>query len=152
MSDEEGPSESELAVQFAIVEAEANFLFKSHDYRRALVYYSKAIAIKPSAYNLVYNRGECYRHLGMIAEALGDADRLLNLNPNASRGYLSKATSLYAKGDFELAMVWFIRGTRFKQEQDQLLTFQLGVERCKEAISNALSAFDGNLLKFNDSG
>jgi tetratricopeptide repeat protein 25 len=127
MSDEEvGPTAAQIAVQFAILEAEGNALYKSHDYRRALSYYSKALLIKPNAYNLVYNRGECYRSLGMISEAVSDADKLLELNPNQPKGHLSKATSLYAKGDFEMAMVWYIRGTRYKQEQDQLLIFQLG--------------------------
>ena len=51
-------------------------------------------------------------------------------------------------GEFEMALVWFIRGQRVPlAELDQLQQFKHGEEQCRTAIEKAIEAFDAPKLR-----
>ena len=48
-----------------------------------------------------------------------------------------KAEILYAKGDFEMALVYYHRGHAQRPELDE---FRLGIQKAREAIDNAIGS------------
>ncbi|KAJ1518276.1 Tetratricopeptide repeat protein 25 [Coelomomyces lativittatus] len=46
-----------------------------------------------------------------------------------------KAEALYAKGDFEMALVFYHRGNKLRPELDE---FRLGIQKAREAIDNSI--------------
>jgi len=46
-----------------------------------------------------------------------------------------KADTLYIKGNFELALVYYHRGKKLKPESE---VFRLGIQKAQEAIDNAV--------------
>jgi len=52
-----------------------------------------------------------------------------------------KAETLYIKGNFELALVYFHRGQKLKPESE---IFRLGIQKAQEAIDSAV----GGMLHF----
>jgi hypothetical protein len=62
-----------------------------------------------------------------------------------------KAEALYAKGDFEMALVYYHRGNKLRPELDE---FRLGIQKAREAIDNSIGStqqFTPNYTKFHTS-
>lgn len=53
------------------------------------------------------------------------------------KGVFQKAEALYAKGDFEMALVHYHRGKQFRPEIDE---FRLGIQKAREAIDNSIGS------------
>jgi tetratricopeptide (TPR) repeat protein len=70
------------------------------DGRRAIGDFDAALALERSVDNY-YQRGATYQMLDEHARAIADLDRLIELRPNAPWGYLARAESRRAIGDFE---------------------------------------------------
>jgi hypothetical protein len=54
-----------------------------------------------------------------------------------TQGIYHKAEALYAKGDFEMALVYFHRGQTLRPELDD---FRLGIQKAREAIDNSIGS------------
>jgi hypothetical protein len=51
---------------------------------------------------------------------------------------------LYAKGDFEMALVFYHRGNKLRPELDE---FRLGIQKAREAIDNSIGSKLSNTLQ-----
>ncbi len=69
--------------------------------------------------------------------ALDDADEALKEDGDFFKGIFQKAEALYAKGDFEMALVYFHRGQILRPELDD---FRLGIQKSSEAIDNSIGS------------
>lgn len=68
----------------------------------AIVYYSKAINLKPTEY-LYQRRATCYTYLKKYPEALEDYNRTLKLNPLLAEGYFNRGVCYYYIPNIEKA-------------------------------------------------
>lgn len=128
--------------------ADADVYMKSFDYGKAEEFYTRAIKLQPTNIHTLVCRSKCRALNGNHKGALADAENVLELEPQNSAAHMCKANALFTGGDFELALVWYVRGSRVKQsELDQLALFEQGQYRCKEAIKNAIDSFDVVKLK-----
>ncbi|KNC51689.1 tetratricopeptide repeat protein 25 [Thecamonas trahens ATCC 50062] len=122
----------------------------------------------PMAREVLVSRSKCWIMLGYPEQALLDAERalilwekatILTTTTTASRvvvdvtvqeevedvrppivrdsykGLLAKAEALYAATNFELAAVYFHRG---HNERPDVQAFRLGIQKCRQAILNAI--------------
>jgi len=70
------------------------------DARRALADFDRAVDLQPDEDNL-FQRGATYQSLAEHARAIADLDRVIALRPDAPSGYLARAESRRAIGDFD---------------------------------------------------
>jgi tetratricopeptide (TPR) repeat protein len=93
--------------------------------------------LKPGDKNGLVVRSRCYLQLGDPQAALDDADEALSEDGDYFKGIYQKAEALYAKGDFEMALVFFHRGKTLRPELDD---FRLGIQKAREAIDTAIGS------------
>lgn len=78
---------------------EGNNLYKTRQYREALVRYSEAIGICPENPAYYGNRSACHMMLSQYAEALNDAKLSISLNASFVKGFVRIAKCCLALGD-----------------------------------------------------
>lgn len=143
-------SESEqLYKQFL---AEGGSYEQSSNYQQAINCYDKAIdAISEGGQiqeedlgiHCLCLRSRCHLRLGDHVAALADAEAALKPNKAYLKGLYAKAEALYYKGDFEFALVYFHRGLAgCEKAAGPSKNFDLGVQKSKEAIDNAIGNTD----------
>ncbi|ORZ33660.1 hypothetical protein BCR44DRAFT_130776 [Catenaria anguillulae PL171] len=129
-SEVEGPVSS-----FQSYAAEGDILAKQGEYRKAIEAYTKALNMRPTEKNCLVARSKCYLQLGDADMALQDAETALKEDAEFFKGMYQKAEALYAKGDFEMALVYYHRGNKLRPELDE---FRLGIQKAREAIDNSI--------------
>ncbi|KAI8837271.1 hypothetical protein BJ741DRAFT_604269 [Chytriomyces cf. hyalinus JEL632] len=126
---------NEPVSSFQSLFAEGDILAKQGDYRKAIEAYTKALGMRLGDKNCHVARSKCYLQLGDSQAALEDADMALKEDPEYFKGVFQKAEALYAKGDFEMALVFYHRGNKLRPELDE---FRLGIQKAREAIDNSI--------------
>ncbi|KAJ3367222.1 Tetratricopeptide repeat protein 25, partial [Kappamyces sp. JEL0680] len=135
-------------IKWTFYVAEAEVFMRKSEYDKADDYYTKALEFQPDNVQILHLRSKSRMLKGDPKGAEADADRILALVPASPTGHMCKADSLFVASDFEMAMVWYIRGSRVHQaEQDQLAEFLAGEAKCRDAIANAVKVFDASKLK-----
>jgi len=74
---------------------------------KAILDYSKAIALNPSYDAAYFNRANSLAALEKHENALPDYDKTIELNPTYAPAYLNKANSLYALKRYDEAMIFY---------------------------------------------
>ena len=97
----------------------------------------QALDLQPNEVNCLVARSKSYLQLGEIKQALDDAEDSLKENGLYHKGLYQKAEVLYAKGDFEHALVFYHRGHRIRPE---LREFLLGIQKAQEAVNNSIGS------------
>ncbi|KAJ3412321.1 Tetratricopeptide repeat protein 25 [Chytridiales sp. JEL 0842] len=115
--------------------AEGDILAKQGDYRKSIEAYTKALNMRPLEKHVLVARSKCYLQLGDSQAALEDANMALKEDKDFFKGVFQKAEALYAKGDFEMALVFYHRGNKLRPELDE---FRLGIQKAREAIDNSI--------------
>ncbi|KAJ3124217.1 Tetratricopeptide repeat protein 25 [Physocladia obscura] len=136
----DGDSESESSPHepvssFQSLFAEGDILAKQGGFYKAIEAYTKALELRPGEKNCLVARSKCNLQLGDSESALQDANDSLKQDPLFFKGVFYKAEALYAKGDFEMALVFFHRGNKMRPELDE---FRLGIQKAREAIDNSI--------------
>ncbi|KAJ3274776.1 Tetratricopeptide repeat protein 25 [Terramyces sp. JEL0728] len=125
----------EIISSFQSYAAEGDILAKQGNYQKSIEAYSKALHLRPLDKNALVARSKCYLQLGDTQKALQDADTSLTDEVDFFKGIFQKAEALYSQGDFELALVYYHRGNKFRPELDE---FRLGIQKAREAIYNSI--------------
>ncbi|KAJ9468463.1 hypothetical protein DIPPA_27569 [Diplonema papillatum] len=104
--------------RFDVHQAEGSELHRKGMYSKAVDCFSEALLYKKDA-NTFLMRSKCYVLIGKLNEALADAEAVIALENSEGysrkrygvcRGLLQKAEALYARGDFEQALLGFKAG------------------------------------------
>ncbi|XP_037089647.1 uncharacterized protein LOC119110004, partial [Pollicipes pollicipes] len=130
-------SEDSSFVAFA---SHAQLELRRGDPTYAIKLLDRALEFEPRDESCLVNRSKCHLLLGNHEAALKDAETILSQNPRCARAVAQKAESLYAMGEFEVALVFFSRGLRLRPD---MAVFSLGVDTATEAIENAVGARAG---------
>ncbi|KAJ3115367.1 Tetratricopeptide repeat protein 25 [Phlyctochytrium bullatum] len=133
--DEDEESQENLVAKFQTLAAEGDQLAKKRSFIEAIEIFTRALEIRPTDKHCLVSRSQCYIQIGAADLALADADAALKEFPDYFKAILQKAEALYAKGDFELALMHFHRGNRQRPELDE---FRVGIQKAREAIENSI--------------
>ncbi|KAJ3324995.1 Tetratricopeptide repeat protein 25 [Boothiomyces sp. JEL0866] len=114
--EEEEEEVEEIISSFQSYAAEGDILAKQGNYQKSIEAYTKL-------------------QLGDTQKALQDADTSLTEEVDFFKGVFQKAEALYSQGDFELALVYYHRGNKYRPELDE---FRLGIQKAREAIYNSI--------------
>lgn len=128
----EGPKSS-----FTTYLSEGNVHFNQGEYKKALDSYTQALELQPGYKACLVQRSKCYLRLGDPDAALRDAEESLAEDKEYNKGLYQKAEALYSKGDFEYALLYYHRGYKLRQDQEE---FKLGIQKAQEAIDNAIGS------------
>eukprot|EP00126_Sphaerothecum_destruens_P004683 Sdes_comp18327_c0_seq1m8051 len=136
---DENDGEDSPASSFVTYLAEGDILAKQGEFKKAIESFTKALEIRPTDKNCLVARSKCHLQIGDNDAALADAETSLKDTPEYTKGLFQKAEALYAKGDFEYALVFYHRGHKLRSELDE---FRLGIQKAAEAIDNAIGGRD----------
>ncbi|KAJ3069825.1 Tetratricopeptide repeat protein 25, partial [Podochytrium sp. JEL0797] len=133
---ENGDPHENLIAKFQTLSAEGDLLAQRRAFPSAIQVFTLALEIRPTDKHCLVSRSKCYIQVGSPALALQDANTSLKTDdPNFHQGVFQKAESLYAMGDFELALMFYHRGNRLRPELDE---FRIGIQKAREAIENSI--------------
>ncbi|KAI8854351.1 hypothetical protein BC829DRAFT_223041 [Chytridium lagenaria] len=133
--DDDSESQENLIAKFQTLAAEGDLLSKKRSFIESIDIFTRALEIRPTDKHCLVARSQCYIQIGAADAALADADAALKEFPDYFKAILQKAEALYAKGDFELALMHFHRGNRQRPELDE---FRVGIQKAREAIENSI--------------
>ena len=119
---------------------QGNTFYQLAAYEEAIVYYNKAITIKPNCYEAWYNRGNSMSALGRKEEAITSYDRALEIKPNCHEAWYHRGNSIAALGRREEAINSYDEAIKIKPDYHEAW-FKRGVllsalGRKEEAINS----------------
>ncbi|XP_072104913.1 outer dynein arm-docking complex subunit 4 isoform X4 [Mobula birostris] len=117
--------------------SEGDRLYRRGEYEKAVQSYTLALQREPKNKNCLVARSHCFLLMGNTAAALSDAEASQAESKDFPKGLYRKAESLYAKGEFELALMYYHRGHKLRPD-DRL--FRLGIQKAQEAIANSVGS------------
>ncbi|RZF46393.1 hypothetical protein LSTR_LSTR007926 [Laodelphax striatellus] len=85
---------------------EGNRLIKDHP-EEAIVKFKDALAAAPNNHAVLCSRSHAYYQLNMLQESLADADLVIRIKPQWSKGYYRRGMALSALGHNEEALISF---------------------------------------------
>ena len=106
---------------------QGNNCFKTKDFAEAIDFYTQALGETPEDHTIMGNRSAAYYQLQQYDEALIDAEKCIEVQPDWSKGYQRKAMVLQATQKLD----------------DAIAQYQLGVEKdpanaqCKQFLERA---------------
>ncbi|KAJ3236920.1 Tetratricopeptide repeat protein 25 [Chytriomyces hyalinus] len=124
---------------YTVFHAEADKLAAGGLFTEAIDKYNRALKFHPNQLDCLVNRARCHMMMGDTPSSLKDVDQVLSLSPEFIRAVYQKAETLYARGDFEDALVLFHRG---KKARPELVGFDIGIHKSIEAIRSAVVLLD----------
>jgi tetratricopeptide (TPR) repeat protein len=124
-------------VSFPTLSAEGDLLLQKGSLHEAIEIYTKALRIRPADKHCLVSRSKCYIQIGSPELALEDANESIKNDPQFFKGIYQKAAALYAKGDFESALLYYHRGHAMKPE---MADFRIGIQKSTEAIENSIGS------------
>ncbi|GAA5858159.1 hypothetical protein JCM8547_005675 [Rhodosporidiobolus lusitaniae] len=83
---------------------EGNTAFKAGDFATAVSHYSESIKRNPRDARGYTNRAQAYTKLMALPEALKDAEKAIEVDPNFVKGYIRKSTVLLAMKEVDKAL------------------------------------------------
>jgi len=100
---------------------EGNAHMKSDDFDEAIACYTKALNIDKSNHVLYSNRSAAYAKRGKYEEALGDAEKTVQLKPDWARGYSRLGSALCFLGMHKEAKEAYEKGLKIEPNNQQML-------------------------------
>eukprot|EP01047_Picozoa_sp_COSAG01_P005262 COSAG01_NODE_178_length_22933_cov_18.398529_18_plen_158_part_00 len=117
-----------------------NDALKRKDYNKAVEHYTEAIRIDGQNHTYYSNRSAAYASMGKPVEALADAEKCIQMNPEFARGYGRKGLALYNLGRYSDAVVAYSAGLK-KDTGNQSLTEGLAASsKAKELMERNLGS------------
>jgi len=75
-----------------------------HNFTRAILEFSKAIAINPNYVDAYINRGVAYGQQGNFSQAISDYNKAIEINPNDAMPYNNRGRAYAKQGNFSQAI------------------------------------------------
>ncbi|XP_041029763.1 outer dynein arm-docking complex subunit 4 isoform X8 [Carcharodon carcharias] len=137
MADDEEEILSGPICSYLTYKSEGDRLYMLGEYEKAINSYSHALQQEPKNRNCLVARSRCYLAVGNTTLALKDAEASQLGNKEFYKGLYRKAETLYAKGEFELALMFYHRGHKLRPDDHN---FRLGIQKAREAIDNSVGS------------
>ncbi|XP_052107184.1 stress-induced-phosphoprotein 1-like isoform X2 [Mytilus californianus] len=102
------------------LKSEGNKALESDDFEEAIRKYTEAIALDPENHVLYSNRSAALTKAARYLEALGDADKTIEIKPDWAKGFSRKGTALCYLNRYEEAASVFMEGLKIDPENAQL--------------------------------
>lgn len=94
-----------------------NAHYKAKRFAEAVEEYTTAISLNSKDHTYFSNRSACYAEIGEFEKSLGDANKILELNPKFAKGYTRKGLAL----------------TKLGRDKDELMEcYKQGLENCPD--------------------
>lgn len=119
------------------LKAEGNKLFAAKKFEESIEKFSQAIELDPSNHVLYSNRSGAYASLKDYTKALEDANKVVEIKPDWSKGWGRKGTALHGGGDLVGATDAFEEALKLDANNAQAKS---GLESVKRAIQSEASA------------
>ncbi|KAJ8045886.1 Stress-induced-phosphoprotein 1 [Holothuria leucospilota] len=110
--------------------AAGNKAFQAGNYPTALKSYNEAIKRNPNDAKIFSNRAACYTKLAEFRLALADCEECIRLDPKFVKGYLRKATALFAMKEY----------TKASEAYDKVLELDQNSNEAKEGKQRCFAA------------
>ncbi|XP_078385610.1 outer dynein arm-docking complex subunit 4 isoform X6 [Cetorhinus maximus] len=137
MADDEEEILSGPICSYLTYKSEGDRLYMLGEYEKAINSYSHALQQEPKNRNCLVARSRCFLAVGNTTLALKDAEASQLGNKEFYKGLYRKAETLYAKGEFELALMFYHRGHNLRPDDHN---FRLGIQKAREAIDNSVGS------------
>lgn len=101
-----------------------NEAFKANNYKEAIDWYTKAIAVDPyceAAGALYSNRAASWQYLHSYSKALEDANLCIKVRPTWLKGYYRKGMALQSLGSFEQARKAYEEVLRIEEGNEEVM-------------------------------
>ncbi|KAH7120930.1 hypothetical protein B0J11DRAFT_551482 [Dendryphion nanum] len=119
------------------LKAEGNKLFAEKKFAESIEKFTQAIEIDPSNHVLYSNRSGAYASLKDYEHALEDANKVVEIKPDWSKGWGRKGTALHGSGDLVGATDAFEEALKLDPKNAQA---QSGLNSVKRAIESEAQA------------
>lgn len=113
------------------LEAKAKEAFVDDHYELAVELLTQAIAISPSA-ELYADRAQANIKLGSYPEAVADANKAIELNPELAKAYLRKGIACMELEEYQTAKAALMKGASLDQKDSRFITF---IKKCDDLIA-----------------
>ncbi|KAF2875976.1 heat shock protein-like protein STI1 [Massariosphaeria phaeospora] len=134
------------------LKAEGNKLFAEKKFAESIEKFTQAIELDPSNHVLYSNRSGAYASLKDYKHALEDADKVVEIKPDWSKGWGRKGTALHGVRDLEGAATAFDKALDLDPKNAQaaagLNTVQRAIESEDAGVGGGLAGGIGGM--FND--
>ena len=127
--------EEEAYLDPALAEAErekGNTLFKEGKFPDAIKCYTESIRRGPKDPRVWSNRAACYTKLTALPEALKDAEKAIEIDPNFVKAYTRKGHAQFFMKEYEKAMATYQQGLDKDPNNEELKNAMM---RCVEQIN-----------------
>eukprot|EP01091_Cochliopodium_minus_P001145 TRINITY_DN1101_c0_g1_i1.p1 TRINITY_DN1101_c0_g1~~TRINITY_DN1101_c0_g1_i1.p1 ORF type:complete len:350 (+),score=119.16 TRINITY_DN1101_c0_g1_i1:45-1094(+) len=114
----------------------ANELFVDESYSEALEFYNKAINNQEKD-EFYVNRSNCHQKLGNKKEALEDANKSLQLNPQNSKAHFRKGMALFDLENYKEAKQSFEQAVKLNPSQS---TWETWIKKCKAELNETTTS------------
>jgi len=111
---------------------EGNEFFKKQNFPEAIKCYTEAIRRQPDNHVNYSNRAACYIKLLALPEALKDAEKCIEINPNFAKGYLRKGQAHLGMKENQKALEAFDAGLRLEPNNNEI---KAGIQKVMNQIS-----------------
>uniref|UniRef100_UPI00398E6CCD outer dynein arm-docking complex subunit 4 isoform X9 n=1 Tax=Pristiophorus japonicus TaxID=55135 RepID=UPI00398E6CCD len=137
MADDDEEVLSGPVCSYLTYKSEGDRLYMRGEYEKAIQSYTHALQLEAKNRNCLVARSRCYLTMGNTTAALKDAEASQLGSKEFDKGLYRKAETLYAKGEFELALMFYHRGHKLRPDDH---TFRLGIQKAREAIDNSVGS------------
>lgn len=129
-----------MAAEF---KAQGNKFLQAGQFDEAIKAYTEAINLDPKDHVFFSNRSAAYLSKGEAADALGDAQRCVDLNSTWPKGYTRKGAALHALRRYDDAIAAYKDGLAIAPTDAGLSNGLLEVQKAQDAAKNAPPAGGG---------
>ena len=112
-----------LTSQLRGYEAET-FEEKQAAYEKSIMYYSRALKLKPDLPDAFLNRGDAYLRKGDFDLALSDFSKVIEMNPNNVNAFLNRGDAYLEREDFDLALSDFNKAIELNSDNADVYIYR----------------------------
>lgn len=121
-----------------------NKAFKAGDWKKAIDFYSQAIAVDAKDVSLFSNRSAAYMKLEEYQKAVDDADRCIQMKADYHKGYSRKGAAQHALQRYDEAIVTYTQGLKACPKVQTLEMGLAASNRAKAETSQANAALQSS--------
>ena len=132
--------------QAEALKAQGNNRFEQKQFRDAITFYSKAIALCPNTASYYANRAAAWLMVGACSECISDCQAAVKRDPTYVKGYIRMAKALCEQGKYDQAIECLTLGQSYQSEtvkeiqdnRNKIMAIQKTFERvCDDLAPNA---------------